>query len=404
MVNELNSTPVFILAGGVGERLAPLTTLKPKPAITFGGTHQILDFTLSNCVNSGLRNIFVLTQYLRDHLHDYVRASRMKLAQRFRWNSKTCLVSLPPGSGKKYRGTFDAVFQNVPLLLSSTAEHVLITAGDHVYSMDYGPLLERHISSGAEMTMAAVRCPASEATAFGVLDVEHEAVTRFTEKPSRNFLPNAGDVLVSMGVYVFKRECLIDLAESVTLTETDFGRHIVPRLIRSRKVAAYDFGSSPRSYWRDVGTLDSYFRANMDLLGAKPKFNPDVDAQWPIFSVNDSSSVNVGGSRISRRAMVGPSVIRRSVVSHGACIDSGAIVENSIILPGARVGRDVLLRNAIVTEGVRVADGAEIGVNSSNDREHFSVTPEGIVVVNAIAQRVPDPFCISSLRLPAAAA
>jgi glucose-1-phosphate adenylyltransferase len=313
-------------------------------------------------------------------------------------------VSLPPANGQKYRGTFDAVFQNASLLWSSTAEHVLITAGDHIYSMDYGPLLSSHISSGAEMTMAAVRCPASEATAFGVLEVERDAVTRFTEKPSRNFLPDAGDVLVSMGVYVFKRECLIDLAQSATLPETDFGRHIVPRLISSGKVAAYDFGGSPRSYWRDVGTLDSYFRANMDLLGTKPKFNPDVDAQWPIFSVNDSSSVSVGGSRISRRAMVGPSVIRNSVVSHGSCIDSGAIVENSIILPGARVGRDVLLRNAIVAEGVRVADGAEIGVNSSEDRKHFAVTPGGIVVVNAIARRSPDPFCVSSLRQPAAAA
>jgi glucose-1-phosphate adenylyltransferase len=404
MLNSVNTIPVFILAGGMGERLAPLTGTKPKPAVTFGGTHHILDFTLSNCVNSGLRKIFVLTQYQRDQLHDYVRASRLKIGQTFQWESGDQLLPLPPASGKRYRGTADAVFQNSSFLKFGGAEHVLITSGDHIYSMDYRPLLSQHVTSGAELTIAVVRCPASEASAFGVIETDRDRVTGFTEKPSREALPESGDVLVNMGVYVFRRDCLLDLAERATLSETDFGHDIVPGLIRRQRVAAYNFGNSTRNYWRDVGTLDSYFRANMDLLGSKPKFDPELDARWPIFSLNDSSSVNTGGSRISRRALVGPSVIRNSIVSYGSCIDSGAIVENSIILPGARVGRDVLLRNAIVADGARVSDGVEIGVNPLLDRRRFSVTPGGIVVVDTIARRSPEPFRRSSLGQPAAAA
>ena|SRR5688572_11095330 len=380
---SLNTIPVFILAGGVGERLAPLTEVKPKPAIPFGGTHQILDFTLSNCVNSGLRNIFVLTQYQRHHLHDYITRARLKLLQRFRWGVGEQILSLPPATGKKYRGTSEAVFQNLSLL-PSTAEHVLIASGDHIYSMDYRPLLSRHATSGADMTMAAVRHSTDEASSFGVLDVdENHVVTRFREKPGRDTLPDSGDVLVSMGVYVFRKDCLVELAERATASETDFARHVVPELVRQQRTAAYDFGHSPQSYWRDVGTLDSYFRANMDLLGSQPKFDPDADARWPIFSLSDASSVNGDGSRISRGAVIGTCIIRDSIVSQASRIDSGSIVEKSIVLPRAHVGRGVRLRKAIVAEGVRIGNGAEIGFNSERDRERFPVTPEGIVIVKA---------------------
>jgi glucose-1-phosphate adenylyltransferase len=373
--------PVFILAGGVGERLAPLTEAKPKPAITFGGTHQILDFTVSNCINSGFRKIFALTQYQRDHLHDYIRASRLKISQTLQWDLEAQLVPLPPVSGKRYRGTADAVFQNLSVLPSHSAEHILITSGDHVYSMDYRPLLLRHISSGAEMTIAATRRPAIEASEFGVLEVVEGMVTGFREKPARETLPEAGDVLVSMGVYVFSRSSLTDLADYSTQAETDIGRHIVPKLIQRKRVAAYDFSSSPRNYWRDVGTLDSYFRANMDLLGPLPKFDPDIDVRWPIFSLNDSSSVKTGDSRISRRARIDVSVIRHSVVSHGSLVERGAVVENSIVLPGAHVGRNARLRNTIVAEGACIPEGTEVGMNASEDRRRFAVTSEGIVIV-----------------------
>jgi len=395
MFNSRNTTQVFILAGGMGERLAPLTEVKPKPAITFGGTHQILDFTLSNCVNSGLRNILVLTQYQRDYLHDYIRVGRLKLAQTFEWGSGDQLLPLPPASGKRYRGTADAVFQNISFLHSSSAEHVLIASGDHIYSMDYRPLLAHHAASGAEMTIAAVRRPANEASSFGVLKVDGHKVTDFIEKPDPETFPVGEDVLASMGVYVFTRRCLMELAQRAMLSETDFGCHIIPNLIRRQRVAAYDFDTLPRSYWRDVGTLDSYFSANMDLLGVQPKFDPDADAGWPVFSLNDSSSVRTGGSRISSRALLaGPCIIRRSVISHGSCVEAGAIVENSIILPGAHIGKKAVLRNAIVAEGVRVADGLEVGLNRNLDAMRFEVTPGGIVVVNVSARRRSRPFTL----------
>jgi len=403
--SSMSKIPVFILAGGAGERLAPLTLAKPKPAIAFGGTHQILDFTLSNCVNSGLRNILVLTQYKRDYLHDYLRAGRLKLSQQFGWSNDDQLLPLPPASGKRYRGTADAVFQNLPLLESSSAEHVLITSGDHIYSMDYRPLLSFHATSGAEMTLASVRRPTSEASSLGVLETDHHTVTRFVEKPAPDSLFPAESVQASMGIYAFTRRCLMELAERASSSETDFGHDIVPALIRRQKVAAYDFGNLPRNYWRDVGTLDSYFRANMDLLGPQPEFDPDVDDRWPILSVNDSSSLKTGGSRISRRALLaGPCIIRRSIVSQGSCVEAGAHVENSIILPGARVGRNAVLRNAIVAEGARIADRLEVGVNCTLDRARYDVTPGGVVVVNAIADRYPRSLSHSALSQSASAA
>jgi glucose-1-phosphate adenylyltransferase len=378
-----SATPVFVLAGGAGERLIPLTEAKPKPAVSFGGTHQIIDFTLSNCVNSGLRKIFVLTQYQREHLHDYIRESRVRLSQSFRWHEGDQLLSVPPVSGRRYRGTADAVFQNLPLIQFDSAEHVLIASGDHIYSMDYRPLLWRHAMSGADMTIAAVRRPVNEATAFGVLDVEDDAVVGFNEKPSRSSLPDTGDVLVSMGVYVFRRKALLDIADRATPLETDFGRDIVPMLIRARKVAAYDFGSSPRNYWRDVGSLDSYFQANMDLLGSRPKFDMEIDSHWPMYAAGDSSTVKTSSSRVSRRALIGSWRIEHSVVSHGACIGRGALVENSVILPGAQVGKSVQLRNTIVAEGVSIPDGSKVGMNMTEDRTRFMVTAGGVVVVNA---------------------
>jgi glucose-1-phosphate adenylyltransferase len=404
MLNSLDTMPVFILAGGAGERLAPLTEAKPKPAITFGGTHQILDFTLSNCINSGFRQIFALTQYQRDHLHDYMRSSRLKISQTLQWDPEDQLLPLPPVSGKRYRGTADAVFQNLSVLQSHSGDHILITSGDHIYAMDYRPLLLRHISSGAEMTIAAIRRPAIEACEFGVLEVAEQMVTGFIEKPARETLPAAGDVLVNMGVYVFRRSCLIDLANCSTQAETDFGRDIVPKLIQRKRVAAYDFSNSPRNYWRDVGTLDSYFRANMDLLGPLPNFDPDIDVRWPIFSLNDSSYWKTGGSRISRRARIGVSAIHHSVVSHSSSVDRGAVLENTIVLPGAHVGRNARLRNTIVAEGACIPDGVEVGINASEDRRRFAVTREGIVVVNRVPRLIAEPSKRHNFTVPAPAA
>jgi glucose-1-phosphate adenylyltransferase len=382
MLAGFRSTPVFILAGGVGERLAPLTIAKPKPAVSFGGTHQILDFTLSNCINSEMRRIFILTQYQRECLHRYVREIRLRIARKLRWCKGDCLAPLPAISGKRYGGTADAIFQNLPLVRSVTAEHVVVAAGDHVYSMDYRPFLAWHDTSGADLTVAAIRCPVAEASAFGVLEVEQDVVTHFREKPSREALPASGCVLVSMGIYAFKRSALLAIAERAISSETDLGRDIVPRLIRDQRVAAYNFGNSPRSYWRDVGSLDSYFEANMDLLGPRPRF--EIDSRWPTFSLNDTSIDQTEDCRISRHAVVEASTIRHSIVSYGARIECGAVIENSVVLPGARVGKNAEVRNAIVADDANIPDGAQVGVNASLDRTRFGVTPRGVVVVSAL--------------------
>jgi len=382
MVERLTTTPVFVLAGGAGERLAPLTDTKPKPAVSFGATHQIIDFTISNCINSGLRRIFVLTQYQREHLQKYIRETRLRMSSSFRWHEGDELLSLPPLSGKRYRGTADAVFQNLPLISFEPPEHVLIASGDHVYSMDYRALLARHVASGADMTISAVRCPVSEARNFGVLDVEDGMVRHFREKPARETLPPAGDVFISMGVYVFKWRALMEIAEFAAPMEIDFGRDIVPHVLRRQKIAAYDFGEAPRHYWRDVGNLDTYFKANMDLLAPHPQFDPE-DASWPTYAIGDSETRRCDDSRISLGALVDrTSVIQGSVVSHGACIGKGAVVENCVILPDARIGDNVHLRNAIVAEGAAVADNVKVGLNPHLDRSRFTITPGGVVVVS----------------------
>jgi glucose-1-phosphate adenylyltransferase len=387
MIQQPSTTPVFILAGGAGERLSPLTQSKPKPAVSFGGTHQIIDFTLSNCINSGLRKIFVLTQYQREPLHDYVRQSRVRMSQTFRWHEGDELRPVPPVTGKHYRGTADAVFQNLPLLRFDTAEHVLITSGDHIYSMDYRALIAHHAICGAELTIASTRVSAKEACAFGVLEVENGAVTGFREKPSAATLPEDGGIPVNMGVYVFRRRALLDIADCAAPMETDFGRDIIPKLIRKQKVSAYDFASSARRYWRDVGSLDSYFKTNMELLAAHPEIDLGGDAEWPVHALGDTSLMRTRDSRVSRGSIVVGSTVRRSIVSRGACIEPGATVEDSIVLPGARVGRNARLRKTIVAEGATVPEDLTVGFQPSMDLGRFKVTPDGIVIVDTPLRR-----------------
>ena len=381
-----NSSPVFILAGGAGERLRPLTDARPKPAVPFAGTHQLIDFTLSNCINSGFRQIFVLTQHLREPLHDYIRRSHSRILAPAWGRGGDGLRLVPPVSGKRYRGTADAVFQNLPLIRGDSAENVLIASADHVYSMDYGPLLARHATSGADLTVLAIRWPAEEATAFGVLDVEDDGtVSAFREKPALESLPRQGEVLVSMGVYVFDRKALLDVADRATPMETDFGREILPRLIRARRVAAYDFGNADTNYWRDVGSLDSYYRANMEVVGPRPVFDPDRGCCWPTREGCETSIDRIdrtGNSRISKAASIEPCTIRRSVVSRDTYVERGAIIEDSVILPGARVGKNARVRNSIVTESALIPENARIGFNSIEDHRRYRVTPSGVIVVS----------------------
>jgi glucose-1-phosphate adenylyltransferase len=387
MNQQLQSTSVFVLAGGRGERLGPLTQQKPKPAVSFGGNHRIIDFTLSNCVNSGLRRIYILTQHNPEPLHDYIQESRTRLEFQFQWKDGDDLCCLPPTSGKRYRGTADAVFQNLSLV-RDLAEHVLIVSADHVYATDYARLIAHHTASGADMTLAAVRKPVCEASGFGVLDTACDGtVTGFREKPSAATLPASGHVLVNMGIYVFRRSALLKLAARSCPAETDFGQHIVPALLRSALVAAYDFGAESKSYWRDVGTIDSYYEANMDLLGPDPLFVPDD----PIGGLSFGNRIQTRGhSRISLSARTDGSEIHRSVISETTCVEPGAVVLNSIVLPGARIGRKARVQNAIVGEGAVVNSGARIGERLDADRGRFLVTPKGIVMVSDVLRKRED--------------
>lgn len=382
------STPVFVLAGGRGKRLGPLTESMPKPAIPFGGNHHIIDFTLSNCVNSGLQQIHVLTQYNPKPLHDYIRECRMRLAIHFRSEDGGDLCCLPAVSGKRYRGTADAVFQNLPLIRCHSAEHVLIVSADHVYTMDYTRLLAHHVASGAEMTLAAVRKPIREASMFGVVDTTPDGrVIGFREKPPVGPLPVCGQVLVSMGIYIFRKSALLSLADRSCPTETDFGHHIVPALIRSSNISAYDFGAEPQHYWRDVGTIDSYYEANMDLLGPNPLFAPEADH----IGLTESTGIRTSrNSRISLSARTEGSEIQRSVICKGACVEPGAMVINSVVLPGARIGRHARVRNSIVGPGAVVNGSAKIGEHLDIDRQRFLVTPKGIVVVSGELRKHED--------------
>ncbi len=354
------ATQALILAGGRGERLFPLTALRPKPAIPFGGVFRIVDFTLSNCLNSGLSQVALLTQYRYDDLHAYIRNRWCDLWSASRPGGRP-LICLPPTSGKRYRGTADAVFQNLPMIESDRSANVLILSGDHVYEMDYRELLAQHVETDADVTIAAVEHPLREASHFGVVDVDAEfRVTGFQEKPQnpRGMPFRPSTALISMGVYAFKRDVLVRslVANCEGGFAYDFGHHIIPSLIGSARVYAFDFRdeikNAPR-YWRDIGTIDSYYEANMDFARQCPG-----------------------------AIVCGSAVVSQSVLSPGVRIEEGASVENSVLLPGVHVGRGARLRGAIVEEGVQIPADFEAGWNIERDRRHYTVSAKGVVVVH----------------------
>jgi glucose-1-phosphate adenylyltransferase len=398
----LQDTLSVILAGGHGSRLQPLTLERAKPAVPFGGKYRIIDFTLANCLHSDLRRILVLTQYkshsLQKHLRDGWSLFNPELGE--------YITAVPPqmrtGEGW-YAGTADAVYQNLYMLKRSGAARVLILSGDHIYRMDYAALLAYHDQQQADLTIACMPVPDDEAHQFGIVNIDTVGrITRFQEKPEQpQVSPGQGErLLASMGIYVFSMDLLLEvLQEDHQRSESghDFGKDIIPRLIGGTGIYAYQFGGtagrvSPDRYWRDVGTLDSYYEANMELLRPVPSldlYQPD----WPIrtYTGQYPPARTVPGVTGSEGIFI------NSMVAGGVVIVGGS-VQHSILFPYVRIGEEAVIHDAILFNGVQVGDGAQldrciidkevvippgerIGFDRHKDAARFTVSEKGVVVV-----------------------
>jgi glucose-1-phosphate adenylyltransferase len=391
-------TLALVLAGGNGTRLGALTRSSCKPALPFAGRYRTIDFSLSNCVHSGIRRIAVLTQYKAQTLIGHIEQAWSFLPRQL--GEFVDLWPAQQRSGAQwYRGTADALHQNLDLIRSLRPRLVLVLAGDHVYRMDYRPMLERHVATGADVTVACVPVPRCEASSFGVPTVGSDArIRHFVEKPSPEQLPaNAQPVRASMGVYVFSLDYLCERlshdARDVTSAH-DIGRNILPAAVTRDRVYAYDFvdpSTGAAEFWRDVGTLDSYWLAHMEVL------EPSIagwlfDANRPVFThqrplaptvLAAGSTSRFSGALVGEGCGVDEAHIHQSVLGHEVRVGAGSRIEHCVILPGTTIGRDCRLRRAIIDSGCHIPDGTVIGWDSVRDAERFHVSQGGIALVTS---------------------
>ena len=392
----VDDTLVIVLAGGVGERLYPLTKERAKPAVYFGGPYRIVDFTLSNCVNSGLRRIFIALQYKSLSLSRHLRMGWSVVADEL--GEFIEILSPQKRVGEHwYLGTADAVYQNLYSILRENPRHLMVLSGDHVYKMDYSKMLRFHKERGAGATIAAIEVASEEAHRFGVVQVDDELrLTKFLEKPKN--LPHGEQVLASMGIYIFDMQVLVPaLEEDARRSSThDFGKDILPGLMAHVPIYAYRFydeNKKAAKYWRDIGTLDAYYDANMDLCHVNPEFNL-YDPEWPlrtyqvqappakfVFADEGRRCGQALDSVISAGCIVSGSRIAGSVLCPNVRVHSFCDVDQCILMPGVRVGRHARLRRAIIDRDVFIPRGALIGYNDEEDRRRHTVTASGIVVV-----------------------
>ena len=397
----LDDSLVIVLAGGAGERLYPLTKERAKPAVYFGGPYRIIDFVLSNCLNSGLRRIFIATQYKSLSLNRHVRMGWSIVSEEL----GEFVEILPPQkrvSEHWYQGTADAVYQNLYSIMQENPRYLIVLSGDHVYKMDYSRMLRLHQERRAAVTLATIEVPIAEANRFGIIVVdESERVTGFQEKPKQNptAIPGSPDfALASMGVYIFDTDVLVHALEADANQPTthDFGKDIIPALIHQVPVYSYRFYDEYKKaskYWRDIGTLDAYFEANMDLCQVNPEFNL-YDPEWPlrtyqpqappakfVFAETGSRCGHALDSVISPGCIVSGSTINGSVLCPNVRVHSFSQIDECILMPGVRVGRHARIRRAIIDRDVLIPRGALIGYNLDEDRRRHTVTDSGIVVV-----------------------
>jgi len=404
MIDPLKALTTIVMAGGKGERLFPLTRDKAKPAITFGSLYRIIDFTLSNCLNSGIRRIYVLTKYgsfsLDQHLRQAWDLMHPDLGE--------YIYCMPPQQimvSRWYRGTADSIFQNLNLLEAERPQQVLILSGDHVYKMNYLEMLEFHLRHEADLTVAAVMVPRAEASSFGILKVNGAGqVENFLEKPADppGMPENPEFCLSSMGVYIFKAQSLVgEVIKDAKnkASKHDFGADIIPQMVGRKKVYAFNFQDpatgAPR-YWRDIGLLDAYYRAHQDLMGTTPVFDL-FDPDWPIRSrpqlyppskfLGAGVQAAVEGSLIASGCVIEGSV-SRSILSPGVKVGPQAVVEDAVLWDGVVIGPRAKVRKAIIEDGVRVPPGFSIGYDPQWDAAHFHITENGVVVVphNAVME------------------
>ncbi|MBI2834697.1 MAG: glucose-1-phosphate adenylyltransferase [Acidobacteria bacterium] len=396
----LDDTLVIVLAGGAGERLYPLTRERAKPAVYFGGPYRIIDFTLSNCVNSGLRRVFIATQYKSLSLNRHIRMGWSVVSEEL----GEFIEILPPQKrvGEHwYLGTADAVYQNLYSVLRENPRHVIVLSGDHVYKMDYGKMLRFHRETGAAATLAAIEVPKEELYRFGIVEVDDtDRVIGFREKP-RHLTggATAEAALASMGIYVFETQVLIGAleADAARPTSHDFGKDILPALIRDGvPVYAhrfYDENKKAAKYWRDIGTLDAYYEANMDLCHVNPEFNL-YDPEWPlrtyrlqappakfVFADEGRRCGQALDSIISPGCIISGSRVVGCVLGPNVRVHSFCTIEQSILMPGVRVGRHARIRRAIIDRDVDIPRAALIGHNPEEDARRHTVTERGVVVV-----------------------
>ena len=394
------TTMAMIMAGGRGSRLEDLTAVRAKPATPFGGKFRIIDFPLSNCVNSGIRQVFILTQYKAHSLIQHVQRGWGYLRGEF--GEFIQIVPAQQQVGESwYLGTADSIYQNLDLVREHSPDQVLILAGDHIYKMDYGPMIASHTENNADITVGVIRVPLHEATQFGVMTIDEDSrVTHFNEKPA-NPQPIPGNpdaAMASMGIYVFNREFLLKTLEADAAdpdSEHDFGKNIIPQSIDNCRVYAYPFQdvkTRAQSYWRDVGTLDAYFRANLELIYIHPELNL-YDTEWPIwtyqeqlppakFVLDDSGRIGMAtNSMVSGGCIVSGAYVKQSLLFSSVTVAEGSEVIQAVVLPQAQIGRNCRITRAIIDKRCIIPDGTVIGEDHAEDAKRFRVTAEGVVLV-----------------------
>lgn len=405
MDNVGKSTIAMVLAGGKGERLSPLTLRRAKPSVAFGGKYKIIDFVLSSLFNSGIKKVYILTQYRAYSLNKHIRES---------WGKWTGLgefyVDISPETSSEseewFKGTADAILQYLRFVESTDADYVAVFGGDHIYKMDITQMINFHRKNKADITIAALEVPVVEASRFGIFSVDEESrVNDFAEKPVvPERIPGRETCYASMGNYIFPTRKLIEVLQEAKKShaDLDFGKHVIPMMLANGdRVFAYNFNDNvvpgmrkeERGYWRDVGTLDSYYEANMDLINVSPQLNL-YNYKWPIltnqgnlppaktvFDDDDRRGQNID-SYVCAGCITSGGTVRRSIIGPRCKINSYSLVEDSILFENVTVGRNVKIRKTIIDKNVVIPDGSTIGYNQEADRSHgYTVTDSGIVVV-----------------------